>query len=55
MGVDGAGDWERDGADEDWGGPLDQAECFGIVGFLDVCAVDGLLILQGGERRPRGK
>lgn len=46
TGADGAGDCERDGVDDDWGGPRDQADTFGIVGFLDVCAVEDLLILH---------
>jgi len=41
--MDGAGDCERD---DDWGGPRDQADTFGTVGFLDVCAVEELLILD---------
>lgn len=50
MGVGGAGDCEREGVEEDSGGPLDQADCFGIVGFLDVCAVEDLLIECGKKR-----
>lgn len=46
MGVGGAGDWEREGVEDESGGPFDQAEFLGIVGFLDACAVEGLLILK---------
>ena len=53
AGVDGAGDWERgEGAvDEDWGGPLAQADLAGRgVGFFGADAVEDLLILQRDER-----
>lgn len=46
--MDGAGDCERD---DDWGGPRDQADTFGTVGFLDVCAVEELLILDSSQQQ----
>ena len=53
AGVDGAGDWERgEGAvDEDWGGPLAQADLAGRgVGYFGADAVEDLLILQRDMR-----
>lgn len=45
--MDGAGDCEREGVEDVCGGPLDQADCLGIVGFLGGCAVEDLLIECG--------
>lgn len=36
---------------EVWGGPLDQADGRATEGFLDVCAVEGLLILGENQHR----
>jgi hypothetical protein len=52
TGVGGAGDWEREGAEV--GGPFDQADGRATEGFLADCAVEGLLILGGHQRRSEG-